>query len=66
MPKNTIGSGATNAGPLGDAEAPQPGQTDELARLKAENEELRAQLDEATAPKAKATRKPSTGAVDAS
>jgi hypothetical protein len=67
MPKNTIGSGATNAGPLGDAEAPQPGQQDEISRLKAENEELRAQLDEATAPKSTARKgKASTGADGAS
>lgn len=67
MPKNTVGSGATNAGPLGDADPLPPGQADELARLKAENDDLRAQLDEATAPKATARRgKASTGSDDAS
>jgi hypothetical protein len=67
MPKNTLGSGATNAGPLGDAEPLPPGQADELARLQAEIDDLRAQLDDATAPKAAARKgKPSTGTGDAS
>ena len=105
MPKNTLGNGASNAGPYGDSDeltrvndenielrqrlaAVQTGAADDadktrredkerdeqeqrykddVERLQRENEELKSQLDDATAPKGRTSAKAkSTPATDSS